>query len=148
MSFNFITDNSFAYGFKHESLVETEKLLQKPLSTPQAASYYIGRTFRLAVSIPATLIDIALQIIQCIAFLFESLAIKAEMMLKSCNICETYSIRNTYPLTSLFIGLRKITTINEPWVMAEDFGVNDYFESNLAKKNEGLIFFKFADRIA
>jgi|GEM_PF-2687398 len=147
MSFNFVTNNSFIYGFKKFSVPVTAELLQKPMNHAQSTAYYLGGKSRFVVSIPGTLIDIVMQILQCIAFIFENLTVKAQLLLGAKNVKETYAIKNVYPLTSLFMNLRKITTLNEPWVMAEDLGIADYFKCNSVLKSEGLIFFKFANYV-
>jgi hypothetical protein len=99
------------------------------------ASYLCGRTVRFIVAVPGTLADIILQLFQCVTISFEALAIKTEALLTGKKERDTYS--SVCPFTNLIITARKYTTLQEPWVLAQDLRIKD--KLHRANHDIGLI---------
>jgi len=142
----YLNGSSFIDGFKHYSYYKANNKYRDKLPddviqaivylpTPAAFTYYLGRTVRFVVAVPGTLADIILQLFQCVTISFEALAIKTEALLTGKKERDTYS--SVCPFTNLIITARKYTTLQEPWVLAQDLRIKD--KLHRANHDIGLI---------
>jgi hypothetical protein len=128
---NSLSSSCFVQGFKHVSYTDSHActFLTK-------ASYFNGRSLRFIVAIPGTIIDIVFQLFHCLTFTFEAIAIKLEILLTSKNQKNTLFASCSF--TRKVLCFRQHTTSKEPWILAQDFKIDQLFPK--IGRDIGIIF--------
>lgn len=103
---NTINKSPFINGLLHRDIRETQKNCNKGNFLPSCSkgTYYLGRTVRFIVSVPISIVDIALQILQCLTMSAEFLCIKLEQKIRKIPEADkTFMyVVSQYALTAFF----------------------------------------------
>lgn len=114
--------NPFLNGLKHR-MIEEGTLLSNCYKGP----YYLGRAVRFVLSVPGTVVDLALQILQAIPLTAELLLLRLECSIRTCQPIDSCShVIHQFGMSALIFKIRSITTEMEPSCLAIDLGIIDY----------------------
>lgn len=139
-----LTENPFCFGLRHLSFNETDKacgffrvgtIQQKagsrnrdphyvPLTKLEKGAYYGGRLIRFGISVPGTIIEVALRALVMVAVTFELFLMKGEALARGCTPKQTvfynWFVTKQFSPYLLFRLISQCTTVDEPFCLAQD----------------------------
>lgn len=122
---NALNERPFINGYFHRTAEQTETYCKITFAASPSSetTYYLGRVVRFIVSIPGSIVDVALQILECIAVTLETIIMRVESRIRNIPPEETCSlVIHEKGLWNLISIIRFNTTGKETYYLRQDLG--------------------------